>query len=191
MITDRPPRVRARREAFERSDRLRELPLPDDDRLVRAAREIERTLAAEDRAGLERACRTFCERAAAFFGVPAPPVRVLAARPLRRYRGGGRTELYGDYEFDSGLIRVFMRTAVHKKVTSFGTLLSTLCHEFCHHLDVHRFGFDDTPHTRGFYERTARLYHHARGEPYRAIAWVRAPGGTWRVDWARMRRRGG
>ena len=191
MITDRPPGSRARRKAFERSDGMRELPLPADDALREAAVGIERALAAEDRAALERACRAFCRKAAAFYGVPEPPVRVLAARPLRRYRGGGRTELYGDYEFDSGLIRVFMRTAVHKRVTSFGTLLSTLCHEFCHHLDVHRFGFEDTPHTRGFYERTARLYHHARGEPYRALAWVRAPGGAWRVDWSRMRRGAG
>lgn len=187
MITDRPPRGRARRAEFERSDRMRELPLPEDDRLVEAARAIEERLAAGDRAGLERACRLFVERAAAFHGVPAPPVKVLSKRPLRRYRDGGRTELYGDYDFDSGLIRVFMRTAVQKKLTSFGTLFSTLCHEFCHHLDRHLLGFEDTPHTRGFYERTARLYHHARGEPYRALAWIRAPGGTWRVDWARMR----
>ncbi len=188
MITDRVPRARARRAEYERSDRTRELALPEDDRLVDAARMIEQRLVAEDRAGLERACRTFVERAAAFWGIPVPPVDVLPKRPLRRYRDGGRTELYGDYDFDSGLIRVFMRTAVQKKVTSFGTLFSTLCHEFCHHLDRHLFGFEDTPHTRGFYERTARLYHHARGEPYRPLVWTALPGGGYRVDWARMRR---
>jgi hypothetical protein len=26
-----------------------------------------------------------------------------------------------------------MRTAVRQEVTSYGTFLSTLCHEFCHH----------------------------------------------------------
>ena len=61
------------------------------------------------------------------------------------------------------MIRVWMRTAVRKQVTSFGTFLSTLCHEFGHHLDFERFGFQDSPHTRGFYERAAVLYHHARG----------------------------
>ena len=37
------------------------------------------------------------------------------------------------------LIRVWMRTAVRKGVTSRGTFLTTLCHEFCHHLDFHLF----------------------------------------------------
>ncbi len=55
------------------------------------------------------------------------------------------------------LIRVWTRTAVRKEVTSIGTFLSTLCHEFCHHLDFQRFGFADSWHTRGFYERTAAL----------------------------------
>ena len=43
-----------------------------------------------------------------------------------------------------------MRTAVRKEVTSFGTFVSTLCHEFCHHLDFQKFGFPDSWHTRGF-----------------------------------------
>lgn len=50
---------------------------------------------------------------------------------------------------------------VRKEVTSFGTFLSTLCHEFCHHLDFQLFRFADSWHTRGFYERAAVLYHHA------------------------------
>jgi hypothetical protein len=61
------------------------------------------------------------------------------------------------------LIRLWMRTAVRKEITFFGTFLSTLCHEFCHHLDFQRLRFPDSWHTRGFYERTATLYHHARG----------------------------
>jgi hypothetical protein len=35
--------------------------------------------------------------------------------------------------------------------------LSTLCHESCHHLDFEKFGFKDSWHTRGFYERAAVL----------------------------------
>jgi hypothetical protein len=34
-----------------------------------------------------------------------------------------------------------MRTTVRKKVTSFGTFLSRLFHEFRHHLDFKKFGF--------------------------------------------------
>src|SRR5439155_26063918 len=71
----------------------------------------------------------------------------------------GASELFGDYTPETMLIRVWMRTAVRKEMTSFGTFLSTLCHEFCHHLDFHQFRFPDSWHTRGFYERAAALYH--------------------------------
>jgi hypothetical protein len=74
---------------------------------------------------------------------------VLAARPLR-VRESWATELFGDYQPRTMLIQVWMRTAVRKDVTSFGTFLSTLCHEFCHHLDFQLFRFADSWNTRGF-----------------------------------------
>jgi hypothetical protein len=114
-------------------------------------------------------------------------VRVLAARPLR-VREYSTHELFGDYHPDQALIRVWMKTAVRKQVTSFGTFLSTLCHEFCHHLDVQRLGFRDSWHTRGFYERTAALYHCAKGTPPKRLAWVPVRGKRWRIDWSRMNR---
>jgi hypothetical protein len=71
---------------------------------------------------------------------------------LRPGRSGVRehssTELFGDYHPDTMHIRVWMRTAVRRDMTSFGTFLSTLCHEFCHHLDFLKFGFGDSWHTR-------------------------------------------
>jgi hypothetical protein len=88
------------------------------------------------------------------------------------------------------LIRVWMRTAVRKEVTSFGTFLSTLCHEFCHHLDFKKFGFIDSWHTRGFYERAGVLYHHARGTPFKKLFWVPVAGGRWRIDWQRTNESG-
>jgi hypothetical protein len=111
-------------------------------------------------------------------------VTVLAARPLRVFEGGG-SELFGDYTLETRRIRVWMRTAVRKEITSPGTFLSTLCHEFSHHLDIERFRFEQTPHTRGFYERTAALYHAARGTPRKRLVWVPVRGGRWRIDWAR------
>ncbi|MGA8701047.1 MAG: hypothetical protein WB625_05320 [Candidatus Sulfotelmatobacter sp.] len=42
-----------------------------------------------------------------------------------------RSELFGDYTPETMLIRVWMKTAVRKEVTSFGAFLSTLSHEFC------------------------------------------------------------
>ena len=68
--------------------------------------------------------------------------------------------------------------------------ISTLCHEFCHHLDYGRFGFQDSPHTRGFYERAADLYHHARGTPRKPLFWVPLPGDRWRIAWPQTKRRG-
>lgn len=185
MITDRPPRTRARRLLFDRSDALTELPLPSGDALRAPAGRIVELLAEADRAGLEAACDEFVRAASGFYKIRPASVQVLAARPRRVYRDG-TSELYGDYDLESALIRVWMRTAVHKRVTSAGTFLSTLCHEFCHHLDLELFGFPDTPHTRGFYMRTAHLYHHARQSPLRPLHWI-ARGGVYHVDWSRMR----
>ncbi|MGO9679548.1 MAG: hypothetical protein ACLPW4_20070, partial [Candidatus Sulfotelmatobacter sp.] len=73
------------------------------------------------------ACAEFLEAASQFYKVPECSVRVLAARPLRT-REQWTTELFGDYTPETMLIRVWMRTAVRKEITSFGTFLSTLCH---------------------------------------------------------------
>jgi hypothetical protein len=138
-------------------------------------------------ADVRRACTEFLGAASDFYRVPNCAIRVLAARPLR-VRERGTSELFGDYDPATSVIRVWMRTAVRKEVTSFGTFLSTLCHEFCHHLDFQKFGFPDSWHTRGFYERAAVLYHHARATPLKKLFWVPMAGGRWRIDWQRTNR---
>ena len=60
----------------------------------------------------------------------------------------------------------------------------------CHHLDAQRFGWYDSPHTRGFYARIAALYHHARGTPMKQLCWIQLPRGRWRIDWRRTHRGG-
>jgi hypothetical protein len=187
MLTDAPPR-RKNLQSFLDSDRLKALPLPQDARLPAIAASIESAMAAGSASGVARACEQFLAAASDFYGVPRCPVRVLAARPLR-VREYSATELFGDYDPATLLIRVWMRTAIRKDITSFGTFLSTLCHEFCHHLDIQRLGFRNSWHTRGFYERTAALYHHARGTPPKHLVWVPLPGRRWRIDWRRMRSR--
>jgi hypothetical protein len=188
VLTDRPPRQADRRAAFLASDALLELDLPADACLAEAGREVEAALARESRAAVQRACERFASLVASFHAVPEPVVRVLNARPLKTYRDGASEELYGDYDLEKGVVRIWMRTAVRRKVTSYGTLLATLCHELCHHLDVQKLGFPETPHTRGFYMRAARLYHEARGTPLRPLIWTERAGGRWQVDWARLRR---
>ncbi len=117
-----------------------------------------------------------------------PSLNARHPRACSQVRESWATELFRDYNPETMLLRLWMRTAVRKEITSFGTFLSTLCHEFCHHLDFQRFGFPDSWHTRGFYERTAALYHHARGTPPKRLFWVSVPGGRWRIDWPRTNR---
>ena len=147
MLTDGPPRQKAALAQFLESDRLGTLEVPQDDRLRGPAKALEAAMSDQNSVGVHQASAEFLNRAADFYGVRKPAVRVLAARPIRVREGGWATELFGDYAPETMLIRVWMRTAVLKQVTSYGTFLSTICHEFCHHLDYQRFGFCDSWHT--------------------------------------------
>src|SRR6266566_4692629 len=163
MLTDAPPREGSRVE-FLKSDRTKNLDLPQNGSLPDIVRGLESAMKASAAPDVRKSCVEFLAIASEFYKVPPCGIRVLAARPLR-VRERWATELFGDYHPETMLIRVWMRTAVRKEVTSFGTFLSTLCHEFCHHLDFKKFGLVDSWHTRGFYERAAALYHNARGTP--------------------------
>ena len=159
MLTDSPPR-KANRAGFLESDGIRTLDLPQHGYLLTCAKSIESAMKAGTGLDVRRVCAEFLGATSHFYKVPNCGIRVLAARPLR-VRENWATELFGDYNPETMLIRVWMRTAVRKEITSFGTFLSTLCYEFWHHLDYQQFGFRGSWHTRGFYERTAALYHHA------------------------------
>lgn len=189
MLTDALPRNKTRRKLFLDSDRLAALPLPPDRKLADLAATIEAAMKAGSTASVHSSSHAFLQAACDFYQVPRCPVRVLAARPLRVWEHS-TSELFGDYHPQTNSIRVWMRTAVRKEVTSFGTFLSTLCHEFCHHLDFHRFEFGNSWHTRGFYSRAAVLYHHARGTPVKRLVWVPVARGRWRIDWQRTNRNG-
>ena len=188
MLTDSPPRKR-NLTGFQESDQRKMLDLPQDGVLLAAANSIDATMRNGAGASVRQPCAEFLAIASGFYKVPACGVRVLSVRPLR-VRENWTSELFGDYDQSTKLIRVWMRTAVRKDITSFGTFLSTLCHEFCHHLDFQRFRFADSWHTRGFYERAGALYHHARGTPPKKLVWVPVPGGRWRIDWPRTNRGG-
>ena len=123
------------------------------------------------------------------YAIGRPALRVLGSRP-RSVWDGGHSELFGDYDFETKRIRVWMRTAVFGKVTSFRGLLHTLLHEFCHHLDREALGFCDTPHTRGFHARVDDLYHLALATPpqsRRPLVWIRM-GRVFRIDWSKVAR---
>ncbi len=186
MLTDAPPRI-ADSKGFLESDRIKTLDLPQNSSLLTIAQSIESAMQAGKTTDVRRPCAEFLAETSRFYETPSCGIRLLAARPLR-VRENWTIELFGDYHPESMLIRLWMRTAVRREVTSFGTFLNTLCHEFCHHLDFHRFKFSDSWHTRGFYERTAALYHHARGTPPKRLFWAPMPGGRWRIDWPRTNR---
>ena len=188
MLTDAPPR-QANRAGFLESDRFRNLELPQNGHPTRIANSIESAMAHGRTAAVRRACADLLAELSEFYKVPACDIRVLAARPLR-VRESWTSELFGDYSPDVMLIRVWMRTAVRKEVTSFGTFLSTLCHEFCHHLDYQKFKFADSWHTRGFYERVGALYHCVRGTVPKNLFWTPVAQGRWRINWP-MTNRGG
>jgi hypothetical protein len=141
----------------------------------------------EDRRQVQIACNALAQAVAASFAVEAPTVRVLGVRPLEESEDMV-DETYGDYDLETACIRLWMRTAVLEKTTSFGTLLSTLCHELCHHLDVVYLGFPNTYHTRGFYERIAVLYHHVRATPFRRLVWDELADGIFRINWPQTMR---
>jgi hypothetical protein len=170
MLTDAPPR-KTHRAGFLESDRVKTLDLPQDGCLLAIAKSLESAMKEAENADVRNACGEFLAATSEFYRTPNCNLRVLAARPLR-VRENRATELFGDYNPETMLIRVGMRTAVREETTSFGRFLSTLCHELCHHLDFQRFGFPDSWHTRGFYERAAVLYHYARGTPPKHLYWV-------------------
>lgn len=189
MITDRPPRQREARRAFDESDALTRLePLPDAGELRSRAALFEKAIASGDAGNVKVEGESILELLARTYRIGRPRLRVLGTRP-RSVWEGGYSELFGDYDFAQKRIRIWMRTAVLAKVTSYRGLLHTLLHEFCHHLDRERLGFLETPHTRGFHSRVDELYHLALGTPpenRRPLVWIRM-GNAWRIDWSKLR----
>jgi hypothetical protein len=189
MITDRPPQSAKARHEFERSDELTWLvTLPDADDLQTRATLLEKALAEGEPRRVRVEGDSILSLLARTYTVSKPKLRVLGARPQMVWEGG-HSELFGDYDFEENRIRIWMRTAVRGKVTSYRGLLHTLLHEFCHHLDRESLGFPETPHTRGFHSRVDDLYHLALATPpenRRALVWLRM-GGVWRIDWPRTK----
>jgi hypothetical protein len=189
VVTDRPPRGADAQRAFAKSDALLKLSVvPDAVSLQARAARFAQALESADRQSVRAAGESILELLADTYGIAKPKLRVLGARP-RDVWEGGHYELFGDYDFEEKRIRIWMRTAVLGRVTSYRGLLHTLLHEFCHHLDRESLGFPETPHTRGFHHRVDDLYHLALATPpekRRPLVWIRM-GRAFRVDWSKLR----
>jgi hypothetical protein len=189
VITDPLPAPVALRRQYEASDAQVALPLPAALDLQRAALALKEALDRGERPVVRRAGHALLALLAAHYAVSTPGLTVLGMRPQTVVEGLYSYELFGDYTPATGKIRVWMRTAVLGKVTSFRGLLNTLLHEFCHHLDVRQLGFPDTPHTRGFFTRIDALYHLALATPAdkrKPLVWIKQ-GRSWRIDWRKLR----
>jgi hypothetical protein len=113
MLTDTPPR-KANLSAFSESDRIKTLDLPLDRALLTITTSLEQTMKGGTASDIHRVCADYLLAASLFYKVPVCGIRVLAARPLR-VREHSATELFGDYNPETMLIRIWMRTAVRKR----------------------------------------------------------------------------
>jgi hypothetical protein len=177
------------RKQYADSDAHEALVLPPGPALQASARALAEALQTGERPPVKRAGDALLALLASHYQVKRPGLTVLGSRPHTVVEGQYSWELFGDYTPDTEKIRVWMRTAVLGKVTSFRGLLNTLLHEFCHHLDVRGLGYGDTPHTRGFFHRIDGLYHLALDTPpekRKPLVWIKQ-GSKWRVDWRKLR----
>ncbi len=152
----------AQKRIYRRSDEIHAVPLPNAAELRPLLAELSSALEHEDRDRTEEVFRTLAAGIAAGLKTPPLRVRVLAVRPHASWG-----ELHGLYEPASGraaaVITVWMRTAQRRRVAAFKTLLRTLLHEICHHLDYELFKLTESFHTEGFYKRESSLFHQLAG----------------------------
>jgi len=190
MVTDRRPSRAKLRQEYDESSDLTEIRVPPPDGLVPWVEQLYSARDAESREPLRQACDELLQGFARFYDVPPPTLDLLGVRPHRTHEGLLSSETLGDYTFTLTRIRLWTRTAMIRKWTSSRTILSTLCHEFMHHLDVVQLGFPKSYHTTGFFERTHRLYLGVTGQRYYPLAWY-APdrGGSRSIDWPETNRR--
>lgn len=190
MVTDRRPSRGKLRQEYDESSRLTAIEVPRSDGLAPLFGLLESARDAEARAPMSQACEELLRGFAEFYKIPPPSVKLLGVRPHRTREGRLAYELLGDYDLALTRVRLWTRTPMIKKWTSSRTILSTLCHEFMHHLDVVQLGFPKSYHTTGFFERTHRLYLGVTGQAYYPLAW-QAPqrDGSRSIDWPATNRR--
>ena len=190
MVTDRRPARGIPRQEYDQSAELTEIAVPGFEALTPFFALVDSAREAEARAPMTRACEELLRGLAAYYGIAPPTLKLLGVRPHRTREGLLSYELFGDYHLSQAHIRLWTQTAMVQKWTSSRTLLSTLCHEFMHHLDVVRLGFPRTYHTTGFFERSHRLYLGVIGHAYYPLAWQKPErSGKRAIDWPETNRR--
>src|SRR5438552_4937026 len=162
--------ARTRRADYQRSNRIRTLPLSDPEQAAMAAHRLLKT---RDATGRRSRASDLLAILSAQTGVPVPDLVVPDEHQPHR-RSGGRIvySLQGDYRRREpsaadprvarggqplGGIRVLNRTPARGDVVRPSAFLNTLLHEFCHHYDAERLGILHSFNTSGFYARIRHL----------------------------------
>jgi hypothetical protein len=156
------------REIYDRSDAIRAVRLPDAPALRDIVGVLKAGLAADDRVVVEAAASRLALGLTELLGVEPVSVAVLAVRPAL---SGG--ELHGLYTRDGRSrprIRVWMRTARHRRVVAFKTFLRTLLHEVVHHLDFTLWRMPESFHTEGFFRRESSLFNQLVPDAARSLS---------------------
>jgi hypothetical protein len=142
---------------YEQSDSIISVPLPDTKEFHPLIPLLSSALTQGNREQAENICLMLALGIASRLAVPPLRIKVLAARPSDSWG-----ELHGLYEPAEGKasasITLWMRTAKHLRVVAFKSLLRTLLHELCHHLDYELYELSDSFHPEGFYKRESSLF---------------------------------
>jgi hypothetical protein len=146
------------RKTYRASDEIAQVALADPKLLQGAVTALRDALSEGDRRRVQRACDGVARGICDDLGISRVRVRVGGRRP--KDADGG--ELFGMCSWDEeetkgALVQVWMRTAKRGQVVAFKTLLRTLIHELCHHLDYELHGLDNTFHTEGFFRRESSI----------------------------------
>ena len=191
-MTDKRPSRGAPSHEYDASNGQRTIQIPPAASLRHLFEDIGEATDQENAAKLKKACTELLSSLSIFYGVSAPSLKLLGPRPHSTLEGRLADELFGDYSSRQARIRLWTRTPMRKHWTSSKTTLSTLCHEFMHHLDIHELGFPHSFHTIGFFERTHKLYLTVVGHPYYPLEWrsfsTSKSGKSWVIDWAATNR---
>jgi len=155
--------TRSQQRVYRQSDEIALIRLPGARVLGPLVEEMAEALATENHNGTQSAADRLLAEVTARLGVAPLRAEVLAVRPSRNW--GELHGLYTPAEHGRpARATVWMRTAHRRQVVAFRTLLRTLLHELCHHLDYELLRLPDSFHTEGFYKRESSLLKQLLGE---------------------------
>ena len=162
---------------FEKSEGLTSIQVPTADAAYTALRRKLRDGHRKgDVAAFKVAADELLRELSRFYRIRRPKLRLEGVRPHKLWEGTLAEQLDGLYEGDT--ITVWTRTAIHRRLVAFRTLMYTLVHEYCHHLDYEYLELPRSFHTKGFFDRQHLLYRRIMRESWPGD-WARAGNGGW------------